>query len=116
MAGREVGTGVRALRAVCTGWQVLRAGRPSPCRFQPTCSQFAIEALEGHGARRGSWLAIRRIGRCNPWGPHGWDPVPVGRRPGIGASPADVTSAAAARPTASRPTAGRGAPQPASPA
>lgn len=69
---------VRALRAACTGWQVLRAGRPSPCRFQPTCSQYAIEAIEAHGALGGSWLAVKRIARCNPWGPHGWDPVPEG--------------------------------------
>ena len=92
-----MGPVAKALRAVCTGWQLVRAGRPSPCRFQPTCSQFAIEALEGHGALRGSWLAARRILRCNPWGPSGWDPVPL-------------------PPTASRPTAERGAPQPAAPA
>lgn len=46
------------------------------CRFQPTCSRYAIEALERHGAIRGGWLALRRLARCHPWGGEGWDPVP----------------------------------------
>lgn len=46
------------------------------CRFQPTCSEYAIEALQVHGVLRGSWLAARRIGRCHPWGASGYDPVP----------------------------------------
>lgn len=46
------------------------------CRYQPTCSVYALEALERHGALKGGWLALRRIGRCNPWGGHGYDPVP----------------------------------------
>jgi putative membrane protein insertion efficiency factor len=66
----------RALRWFVRGYQHLRAGRPSPCRYQPTCSSYALEALEVHGAARGSWLAIRRLSRCHPWGGHGWDPVP----------------------------------------
>ena len=45
------------------------------CRFQPTCSQYAIDAVKLHGAWRGSLLAIRRIGRCHPWGGRGYDPV-----------------------------------------
>lgn len=49
---------------------------PPVCRFTPTCSQYAIEALCKHGPVRGLWLAIKRICRCNPWGGSGYDPVP----------------------------------------
>ena len=57
----------------------LAAGRPSPCRFDPSCSSYALEALERHGAARGSWLTLRRLVRCHPWGGIGWDPVPDGK-------------------------------------
>lgn len=46
------------------------------CRFHPTCSEYAIEALQRHGAWKGLGLALRRIGRCHPWHPGGYDPVP----------------------------------------
>lgn len=57
-------------------YQVLAAGRPSPCRYVPSCSTYAREALAHHGAARGSWLTARRLLRCAPWGGHGYDPVP----------------------------------------
>ena len=62
---------------VARGWQ-LGPSRilPPTCRFQPSCSAYAIEALEKHGAIRGGWLALKRILRCNPWGGHGHDPLP----------------------------------------
>ena len=46
------------------------------CRFQPTCSHYAVEAIEEWGVVKGSWLAVKRIGKCHPWGPWGYDPVP----------------------------------------
>lgn len=49
---------------------------PPACRYTPTCSQYAIEAIEKHGAAKGLYLAIRRILRCHPWGGSGYDPVP----------------------------------------
>lgn len=67
---------VVALTALIRGYQLVRAGRPSPCRYLPTCSEYAAEALERHGAWRGTGLALRRIGRCHPWAGHGVDPVP----------------------------------------
>lgn len=58
-------------------WQVtFSAVLPPSCRFSPSCSAYAITAIERHGPVRGSWLAARRIARCHPWGGSGYDPVP----------------------------------------
>ena len=62
---------VRAYRLFGSPW----VGRN--CRFQPTCSEYAMEALKTHGGLRGGLLTIRRIGRCHPWGGSGYDPVPA---------------------------------------
>jgi uncharacterized protein len=51
-------------------------GRPSPCRFFPTCSEYTREAIQTHGSGRGLWLTVRRLARCRPFGPSGFDPVP----------------------------------------
>ena len=49
---------------------------PSSCRYTPTCSHYAVEALQTHGLLKGGWLAVKRIASCNPWGGSGYDPVP----------------------------------------
>jgi putative membrane protein insertion efficiency factor len=67
---------VRAYRLIFSPW----VGHN--CRYQPTCSAYALEALEKHGAIKGAWLAARRIGRCHPWGSEGYDPVPGPSRSG----------------------------------
>jgi uncharacterized protein len=67
----------RLLLLVIRGYQVgVSPFLPPACRFTPTCSAYAAEAVRRHGAGRGSWLALRRLLRCHPWGGSGYDPVP----------------------------------------
>jgi len=75
---RPVGptVGARIALVLIAAYQAARIGRVSPCRFTPTCSQYAKEAVARHGALRGLGLAVRRLGRCRPGGPSGYDPVP----------------------------------------
>jgi len=72
----DLGPAARVLRALIVFYQRLFDGRPSPCRYVPSCSSYAVEAVEVHGFWRGLWLSTRRVCRCHPWGGHGWDPVP----------------------------------------
>ena len=66
------------LMGLISGYRVfLSPCLPRSCRFQPTCSQYALEAVDRFGALQGSWLAARRICRCHPFHPGGYDPVPL---------------------------------------
>lgn len=65
-----------AVAGLIRAYQVAASPFPSPCRFTPTCSSYALEAVRRYGALRGGWLALRRIARCHPWGGSGHDPVP----------------------------------------
>ena len=67
----------RVVLAPIRVYRYVSAVRPSPCRFTPSCSTYAVEALEQHGSIRGTWLSARRIAKCHPWGGFGYDPVPA---------------------------------------
>ena len=69
----------RMLVGMIHAYQLARAGRPTGCRFLPSCSEYAVVSIDRHGPLRGIWLAAHRIARCNPWGGHGIDPVPERR-------------------------------------
>lgn len=82
----------RLLMALVKGYRLfLSPTLGSSCRFEPTCSAYALDALRLHGALRGSYLTLRRIGRCQPWCEGGCDPVPPTRTAAAGA-PADAAS------------------------
>jgi uncharacterized protein len=67
----------RLLILIARGWQMGPSRvLPPSCRYAPSCSAYAIEALGRYGAVKGSWLSARRLARCHPWGGSGYDPVP----------------------------------------
>jgi len=70
--GIGVWIGVRLIRL----YRLLFAFVPSSCRFEPSCSRYTEQAIQKYGLWRGSWMGAKRIGRCHPWNPGGYDPVP----------------------------------------
>ena len=77
IAGLENRIAIAPLVGLVRFYQVcISPLKPPSCRFTPTCSQYALEALRKYGPFKGSWLALRRILRCHPWGGSGYDPVP----------------------------------------
>ena len=64
------------LRLIRLYQKYISPGLPRRCRFSPTCSQYALEALRKYGPLKGLWLALRRLSKCHPWGGSGYDPVP----------------------------------------
>jgi uncharacterized protein len=72
MKGIGVWIGVRLIRL----YRVVFAFVPSSCRFEPSCSRYTEQAIQKYGLWRGSWMGAKRIGRCHPWNPGGYDPVP----------------------------------------
>jgi len=72
---------VRLYQLILSPAKNVLLGPAGYCRFEPSCSQYAIEALKTHGTLGGSWLAAKRICRCHPWGAHGADPVPPAPSP-----------------------------------
>ena len=68
------------IRLIAAYQRVLSPYMPGACRYEPTCSHYAQDAIERHGLLRGGWLATKRLARCQPWGGRGYDPVPDNTR------------------------------------
>ena len=85
--------GARLLMLLIGGYRRFISPMTGPhCRFYPSCSAYALDAVLEHGALRGSWLAVRRVARCHPFHPGGLDPVPPGTRRGRLSRPEGVRS------------------------
>ncbi|WP_448641725.1 membrane protein insertion efficiency factor YidD [Geodermatophilus sp. URMC 63] len=121
---RRPGPVARALLAAVGFYsRAISPALPPRCRFAPTCSTYAAEAVAVHGAGRGSWLALRRLLKCAPWHPGGFDPVPAPRagratagtggdgRTSRTAAPLPVPADGARRPAPETPPADRRSPQ-----
>jgi putative membrane protein insertion efficiency factor len=92
---RRAGAGARAVIYVIDLYRTMVSPLRLPsCRFTPTCSQYAVEALSEYGLLRGTWLAVVRLAKCGPWHPGGWDPIP--ERPATSSEPSPDPSGAAA--------------------
>lgn len=79
------GIGAMLILLVRIYQHLLSPWLPNSCRYTPTCSQYMVQAIRCHGPLRGTWLGLRRISRCHPWGGHGYDPVPGCKEHGHGA-------------------------------
>lgn len=79
--------GIRAYQVTLSPLKNTLFGPGAGCRHTPTCSNYALTAVRRHGALRGSWLSLKRLLRCHPWGSSGYDPVPETRRPHSDRSP-----------------------------
>lgn len=87
-SGRAVGVLARGVIAVIEAYRhMISPLRLPSCRFMPTCSQYAVDALTEYGLLRGGWLAIIRLGKCGPWHRGGWDPIPERSGAGDGCVP-----------------------------
>ncbi len=87
----SMGGVARVLDQIIAWYQHAVAGRISPCRYVPSCSTYAREALDAHGAVRGTSYALLRLCRCHPWGGHGYDPVPGTESPVPGTDDTDLS-------------------------
>lgn len=80
LAGARPSAAARLLMLLITGYRrFISPMIPPRCRFAPSCSAYALQAVAEHGAARGAWLAVCRVGRCHPFNPGGYDPVPPAR-------------------------------------
>ena len=76
-SAKRAGPMARLLMLPIRAYRLISVHLPPRCRYHPSCSAYALEALEVHGAARGTWMAVTRIGRCHPWHDGGLDPVPA---------------------------------------
>jgi putative membrane protein insertion efficiency factor len=81
---------IRVYRCTVSPAQLFLFGAGSGCRFTPTCSVYATEAILSHGALTGTWLTVKRLARCHPWGSCGHDPVPASESTGPGYSNVEI--------------------------